>query len=110
MTSGVHSESDLRTRVLVDRPVRADGEFVVYWMISARRLGWNYGLERAIELARTLSRPLVVLEALGSGHRWASDRFHAFVLAGMADQARRAAGAPVLYHPYVEPAPGAGST
>jgi deoxyribodipyrimidine photo-lyase len=49
-----------------------------------------------------------VLEALRCGYRWASDRLHAFVLAGMADNARRLANRPVLYHPYVEPARDAG--
>ena len=108
MTSGSADSADPRRRVLADRPLRPDGEFVAYWMTATRRLQWNYGLERALALAERLSRPLVVVEALGCGHRWASDRFHAFVLAGMADQARRAAGAPILYHPYVEAEPGAG--
>jgi deoxyribodipyrimidine photo-lyase len=108
MATGAPEPDDPRRRVLVERPLRPDGEFVAYWMTAARRLRWNYGLERALELATTLGRPLVVVEALGCGHRWASDRIHAFLLAGMADQARRSAGAPIHYHPYVEPEPGAG--
>ena len=98
----------LRRRVLVDRPARADGELVVYWMTSARRLGWNYALDRAVELAETHGRPLLVLEALRCGYRWASDRLHRFVLDGMADNARAFDGTGVLYHPFVEPKVGAG--
>ena len=33
-------------------PPRADGEYVLYWMIAARRPHSNYALSRAIELAR----------------------------------------------------------
>jgi deoxyribodipyrimidine photo-lyase len=88
--------------------LRPDGGFVLYWMIAHRRVRHNFALERAVEHASALGRPLVVLEALRCGYRWASDRLHAFVLAGMADNARRLAGAPVLYHPYVEPAEGDG--
>ncbi len=97
-----------RVKVLADRPLRPDGEFVVYWMTAARRLTWNYALDRAVALAGELSRPLVVLEALRCNYPWASDRLHRFALEGMAENARRAAGLPVLYYPYLEPEPGAG--
>ena len=89
-------------------PVQLGGEFVLYWMIAARRLGWNYGLQRAVEHARALQRPLVILEALRVDYPWASDRMHRFVLDGMAEHLARCADAPVTYLPYVEPSPGAG--
>jgi deoxyribodipyrimidine photo-lyase len=76
-------------------------------MIGFRRVGWNFALQRAAEWARRLGRPLVVFEALRAGHRWASDRFHRFVLEGMADHAGRLARSEALYYPYVEAAPGA---
>ncbi|MGD8394971.1 MAG: deoxyribodipyrimidine photolyase [Candidatus Eiseniibacteriota bacterium] len=91
-----------------DRPVRADGDYVLYWMIAQRRVGWNFGLERAVALALELGRPLVVFEALGAGYRWASDRLHRFVIEGMADNAAALRDRPVLYYPYLEPTPGAG--
>lgn len=97
-----------RVRLAVDRPLRAGGEFVLYWMIAARRLSWNFGLDRAIEIARELGKPLVVLEALRCDYRWASHRIHRFVLDGMADNARAAAGRAIHYFPYVEPEVGAG--
>jgi len=98
-----------RIRSCNPAPVRPEGEYVLYWMIAFRRLGWNFALEHAAGRARALGRPLVILEPLRCGYRWASDRFHRFVLDGMAEHARRLAGSEVLYHPYVEPAPGAGS-
>ncbi|HEY0137679.1 MAG TPA: hypothetical protein VGB85_26520 [Nannocystis sp.] len=87
---------------------RPDGEFVCYWMTAARRTTWSYALDHAIARARALGKPLLVLEALRCDYPWASDRLHAFVLAGMRDNAARFAAAGVAYHPYVEPAKGAG--
>ena len=98
----------LRIRTLNDAPFRPDRGYVLYWMIAARRTHWNFALDRAVELAKELDRPLVVLEALRCGHRWASDRIHRFVLDGMRENARAFEVAGVPYHPYVEPEAGAG--
>lgn len=98
----------LRVRAANDRPLRRDGRHVLYWMTAQRRAGWNFALQRAVAHAQALGRPLIVLEALRCGYRWASDRLHAFVLQGMADNARAFAAHGVAYHPYVEPEPGAG--
>jgi deoxyribodipyrimidine photo-lyase len=95
-----------RIRVLDDTPER-DGDWVLYWMIAARRPHWNFALQRAVERAESLGKALVVLEPLRVGHRWASDRFHRFVLDGMLDN-HRSFGGKVAYHPYVESSPGAG--
>lgn len=78
-------------------------------MTAFRRLGSNFALDRAAARARELGRPLVILEALRCGYRWASHRHHRFVLDGMAEHARQLAGSPVAYYPYVEPEAGAGS-
>jgi deoxyribodipyrimidine photo-lyase len=78
-------------------------------MTSARRLGFNFGLERAVGYATELRRPLVVLEAVRCGYEHASDRLHAFVMEGMAEHARELESGPARYYPYVEPVPGAGS-
>lgn len=99
---------EIRVRPCNREEVRQDGDFVLYWMTAFRRLGWSFALERAAEEARRLGKPLVILEPLRCGYRWANDRIHRFVLEGMADHAERLAGSDVLYHPYVEPEPGAG--
>lgn len=108
MIVGVANVPQLRVSTLDDRPVRERGDFVVYWMVANRRRRHNFALQRAAELASKLQKPLVVLEALRCDHRWASARFHAFVLAGMRDHAREFADGKALYWPYVEPSPGAG--
>lgn len=92
-------------------PVRDDRRFVLYWMIGFRRLEWNFSLQRAVEWANQLSRPLVIFEPLRVGYRWASDRLHRFVLDGMSDHQQRIAAGKnrgVLYFPYVEPTADAG--
>ena len=97
-----------RIRRCNDAPPRPNGRFVLYWMIAARRTRYNFALQRAVELGKQLRRPLVVLEPLRVGYRWASERLHRFVLDGMADNGARCAAAGVRYFPYLEPAPGRG--
>lgn len=77
-------------------------------MIAARRTAHNAALEYAVDEARRLQRPLVVLEGLRCGHRWASPRFHQFVLDGMRDNAAAFEGTGVTYFPYLESTPGDG--
>lgn len=97
-----------RIRALGPHPVRPDGQHVVVYMVATRRLSHNYALDRGVELARAHGVPLVLLEALRCGYQYAADRHHAFILHGMAEHAEALAGTPVLYHPWVEPHPGAG--
>jgi len=97
----------LRVRACNAAPVRR-ARHVLYWMIAARRSGWNFGLERALGWARALERPLLVLEPLRAGYPWASARFHRFVLDGMAENERAFAAGGATYYPYVEPEVGQG--
>ncbi len=90
-------------------PLNPKGDYVLYWMTANRRLHYNFALQRAIEWARELEKPVLIFEALRVGYEWASVRFHRFVLQGMADNKAAAAKASVSYLPYVEPSPGAGS-
>ena len=98
----------IRITATVDVPLRTGGDYVLYWMTANRRPSWNFALDRAIEVATALGKPLVVFEPLRAGHRWACDRFHAFVAQGMADNAAAFAEANVAYHPWLEPVPGDG--
>ena len=82
--------------------MREDGSYVLHWMVAFRRARWNFALQRAVEHAQALNKPLVVLEALRAHYPWASERLHAFVLQGMSDNARAFEGRPVTYVPYVE--------
>lgn len=97
-----------RIRRLGDHPLRPNGTHVLVAMTATRRLTHNYALQRGVELAMAHGVPLVILEALRCGYRYASDRFHTFVLQGMAEKAAELDGSRVLYHPWVEPDAGAG--
>jgi deoxyribodipyrimidine photo-lyase len=97
-----------RIRQIGDRPANAGGNYVLYWMIANRRTRSNYSLDRAIEWSRKLDKPLVVLEALRAGYRWASDRIHSFVIEGMIENGKAFAKAPVTWFPWLESRPGDG--
>ena len=105
---GMNRVPDLRIHAVLDRPARASQDYVLYWMTSYRRATWNFSLQRAVEWAVQLGKPLVVLEALRCGYPWASDRIHQFTIQGMADTSAVLARKRVFYYPYVEPALEAG--
>lgn len=99
----------LRIRPLNALPIQEKADWVVYWMTAFRRTRYNFALQYARDLAQQLERPLIVLEALRIRYRWASDRFHRFVIEGMRDNAIACEAAGVHYYPYVEAAAGEGS-
>ena len=104
------SVPEIRISICNPAPPNAQGKYVLYWMTAFRRIKWNFALDRAIEWARELRKPLVILEALRCDYPWACDRFHRFILDGMAEKARafEADRGCVLYHPYVETRIGGG--
>ena len=100
---------DERLTPVNEAPIRAGGEYVLYWMIANRRTRWSFALEHALFRAEELGRPLVVLEPLRVGYRWASRRHHRFLIDGMVDNAGRFATAGVTCWSYIEPEQGAGA-
>ncbi|KAA3611916.1 MAG: deoxyribodipyrimidine photolyase [Planctomycetota bacterium] len=97
-----------RIRLLNRKEIRTDGGYVLYWMTANRRLHYNFALQRAVQWARSLGKPLLILEALRCDTRWASDRSHAFLLQGMNQHRRELEGSAVGYFPFVEKKPGEG--
>ncbi len=100
-----------RIRACNVETVRTDGDYILYWMISSRRLSSNFSLQRAAELAVELKKPLVLFEPLRIGSLWTCDRIHCFVIDGMQENSIRIAALKnpgLLYFPYVEPKPDAG--
>lgn len=99
----------MRVTEVNQKKINPQGEFILYWMIANRRLQYNFALERAIEWAKKLEKPLIVLEALRCGYKWASDRIHQFVIDGMKDNLAQSSKLPILYYPYLEESPGDGA-
>jgi len=94
---------DDRLRAANDAPLRPDGDYVLYWMIAARRPCDSFALDHALTRCRELGKPLLVFEPLRRGYRWAADRFHTFVHQGMHANQRAFEAAGVRYLPYIEP-------
>jgi deoxyribodipyrimidine photo-lyase len=97
-----------RLRVLKDQPPNGNGRFVLYWMTAFRRPFHNFALQRAVELAQELKKPLLILEPLRCDYPYASDRLHNFILEGMADNADHFSCTSAAYYPYIEEEQGAG--
>ena len=83
-------------------------------MIASRRLSSNFAVQRAVEWAVELRKPIVIFEPLRIGYHWASDRIHRFIIDGMADNAAQIAAQiaalknrGVVYYRYIEPTPDA---
>lgn len=98
-----------RIRLANDAKVRADGAFVLYWMTAHRRPVYNHSLDRAMAWSQKLNKPVLVLEPVRSQYPWASDRLHAFILQGMADNKKAFAAKNITYFPFVEHQHGDGS-
>jgi deoxyribodipyrimidine photo-lyase len=97
-----------RIRSANDAPVNPGGAYILYWMTACRRVHWNFSLDRAVEWAEKLNKPLMILEALRVDYPWASDRLHRFIMRGMLDNWTALKDQNVLYYPYLEPEIGAG--
>ena len=54
----------IRVRDVNSGAVSEGGKYVLYWMIANRRPGWNFALQRAVDWAGELGKPLVVFEPL----------------------------------------------
>ena len=76
---------DDRLRVVNDKEVFVDGEYVLYWMIAARRFNYNAALEYAAKLAENYGKPLLVVEEISTSHKFANDRITSFVIQGMVE-------------------------
>ncbi|MCA9563747.1 MAG: deoxyribodipyrimidine photolyase, partial [Myxococcales bacterium] len=92
----------IRLSTANDRSVSKDGDYVLYWMIANRRLTYNFALQRAVDWCLELGKPLVVLEALRGGYKWASVRLHQFIVEGMAANHAASKGRQFTYYPYIE--------
>lgn len=100
---------EIRIRKVNQAELNDRGDWVVYWMTAFRRVRSNFALQYAKDLAKQLDKPLIVLDALRVRYRWASDRFHRFIIEGMRDNASELRDSDAFYYPYVEPTSGAGS-
>ena len=96
-----------RINVLNDtEPDIKSGEYVLYWVLMYRRTRYNHALQRAIEWANELEKPLLVFEPLQLKYEWASDRFQQFIIESMKDSYDAYSKSKAGYFPFVETAEG----
>ena len=74
-----------RVRELNHLPKNLEGEFVLYWMTACRRFHHNAALERCIQIASEMGKPVLVVEPVAIRHKWSSDRILTFLAQGMID-------------------------
>ena len=91
-----------RVRDVNDKEINADGEYVLYWMISARRFNYNAALEHAANLAKEYGKPLLVVEEISTSHRFANDRITSFVIQGMVENISLFKENKIRFIPWVE--------
>ena len=72
-----------RIHRLNDKPTRAEGGFVLYWMQQSQRSDWNHALEYAIIRANDLELPLAVVFGLTDDYPSANLRHYSFMLEGL---------------------------
>ncbi len=85
-----------------DQAINEDRDYVLYWMQSARRLQYNYGLEWAVACANKLNKPLLIYEGLNMDYPWACDRFHIFIMQGMKENLKVAEEKGINFFSFVE--------
>ena len=94
-----------RITVLKNIEPNLDKEYVLYWMINFKRTSYNFALERAVEIANELSKPLLIFEPLILDYPMSSVRFHKFFLEGMKDVSENIEKTNAYYYPYIEETP-----
>ena len=77
-----------RIRLLNEASPREDGQYVLYWCQSSRRVDLNHGLAHAAWLANEAGLPLLVYEGLTCSYPNANDRLHTFVIEGAPETAK----------------------
>ena len=91
-----------RVRLVNNKPINEDGEFVLYWMIATRRFNYNASLQFAADLATQHNVPLLVIEEISTSHKFANDRITTFMIQGMVENISTFKDNNIRYVPWVE--------
>jgi deoxyribodipyrimidine photo-lyase len=92
---------NIRARQLNSADLRPGADYVLYWSQMNRRADCNQALSFAVELANQLDLPVVCYEGLSCSYPYASDRFHRFILEGVAETEKRLAARGIGYTFYL---------
>lgn len=89
---------DTRVRGLNDKPVRRDGDYVLYWMQQSQRTEHNPALEHAARRANEHGKPLLVAFGLMDDYPEANERHYAFMLEGLKETAEKLARRGIIFN------------
>ena len=98
---------DNRITVLKDIEPDLEKDYVLYWVINFKRTSYNFALQRAVEWANKLNKPLLIFDPLILDYPMSSVRFHKFFLEGMSDIDENISNTKAFYYPYAEETPNA---
>ena len=90
-----------RIQILNECDIAYEGDYVLYWMVASRRIHFNASLQRAVELAEELGKPLLVFEAISTQHEYANDRIITFMVQGMVENIQEFESHHIRYIPWV---------
>jgi deoxyribodipyrimidine photo-lyase len=93
----------IRITAITEHRASDSGEYVLYWMTATRRLRYNFGLQRAVQWANNLQRPLLIVDAVRTNYRWACDRFHQFLIDGIVERSAQLSASKAAHLAYIEP-------
>ena len=93
----VRDQLSLRTVPANNQGVCGQRPYVLYWMQSTQRLEDNWALRLATVEADRINKPLLILHTIDSGSKYASARFHNFMLQGAQELASRAEHLGLIY-------------
>ena len=89
-----------RITVLKDIEPDLEKDYVLYWVINFKRTSYNFALQRAVEWANKLNKPLLIFDPLILDYPMSSVRFHKFFLEGMSDIDENISNTKAFYYPY----------
>ena len=96
-----------RIKILNDsEPNAQSGEYVLYWVLMFRRSKYNHALQRAIEWANELNKPLLIFEPIQLRYEWSNKRFQQFILESMKNSFDVFETSKAGYFPFVETSEG----
>ena len=75
-----------RIKLLNNKEVDKNGEYVLYWMQASQRVENNHALYFAIEQANILKKPIVVVFGIFGDYPEANKRHFYFMLEGLKKQ------------------------
>lgn len=90
-----------RIRVIQNKPIRAKGDFILYWMHHAVRSHENPALNTALSVSAETELPVLVYQGLGGSHPYNSDRHHSFIMEGAREAQKRLNERGIAYRFYL---------